>query len=112
MNSDKEITMPAELKEKKAWISRELTNILLLGIGFMFSMGSYSTCAMSQAVVGLNGVFVGVGQLVGGMLFASLGKCAQKHERDPALVLGGMYLSIPASAPFMVTKDPTFIKPK
>lgn len=48
MNSDKDVTIPVELQEKKPWISRELTNILLLGIGFMFSMGSYSTCAMSQ----------------------------------------------------------------
>ncbi|GAV02405.1 hypothetical protein RvY_12976-2 [Ramazzottius varieornatus] len=91
-------------------------SILGTSIGYTEAFGD-----LREALVGLNGVFVGVGQIAGGMLFASLGKCAQKHGRDPALVLGGMlshflayylvYVSLPANSPLLVTSDPTFIKP-
>lgn len=36
--------------EKSKVFDKELGNIILLGIGFMFSMGSYTTCAASQVV--------------------------------------------------------------
>ena len=58
--------------------------------------------------VGMHGIFVGLGEFLGGLLFGILGSHIVKRGRDPVVALGfvvhsaaafGVFLNIPDTAP-------------
>lgn len=67
----------------------------------------------------MSGIFIGVGEVLGGALFGILGRKMIRYGRDP-IVMGGfvihvlafflIFLNLPNSAPFNDTNDKAFIK--
>ena len=86
------------------------------GLELTFFSGVYSTCvgatkalgSDSDRLVGLTGIFIGVGEILGGGLFGILGKKTVRYGRDPIILLGGIlhllafmliFINIPDDAP-------------
>ena len=86
------------------------------GLELTFFSGVYSTSVgATQAfgsdadrLVGLTGIFIGVGEILGGGLFGIFGKKTVRYGRDPIILLGGIFhlaafmlifLNIPDDAP-------------
>jgi len=86
------------------------------GLELTFFSGVYSTSVAATSefgsdadrLVGLTGIFVGVGEILGGGIFGIFGKKTVKHGRDPIILLGGIchlvafmliFLNIPDDAP-------------
>lgn len=96
-----------------------------IGIEFGFLSGVYSTTvgatlrlADSKSLVGLSGIFIGVGEITGGALFGILGSRTNKYGRDPIILLGFLtqatgffliFLNVPDAAPLGDTFDGAFI---
>lgn len=83
-------------------------------IGFTKQLG----CDVKQ-LVGLSGIFIGVGEVVGGALFGILGTKTIRWGRDPIVLFGFLihivsffliFLNLPNSAPFGDTDEAAFIK--
>lgn len=73
---------------------------------------------ISNQLVALSGIFVGVGEVVGGMLFGILGHRVIRWGRDPIVIIGFLihilsffliFLNLPNSAPFKSTDDVAYI---
>lgn len=143
-NADKELRLP-ELKHEKplllAWhafvdsIRLFLTkNMLLLSLTFIYTgleltfySGVYSSCigfvkAMGverKRFVGLSGIFIGVGEVVGGAVFGILAsKISHKCGGWPVVITGlivhlfafiSIFLNLPNDAPFGNTDSKAFI---
>ncbi|XP_053678042.1 UNC93-like protein MFSD11 [Anopheles nili] len=85
-------------------------------IGFTNAIGS-----SPKQYVGLNGVFIGVGEVLGGVAFGLLGtRTTTRCGRDPIVITGGIlhlgayfliYLNLPNSAPFGSTDALSYIQP-
>lgn len=84
-------------------------------IGFTTAIGE-----SAKQLVGLNGVFLGVGEVLGGVCFGLLGKRTTKWGRDPIVIAGFIihiisffliFMNIPDSAPFGDTDDVAFLQP-
>nr|XP_029713910.1 UNC93-like protein MFSD11 [Aedes albopictus] len=84
-------------------------------IGFTEAIGE-----SAKQLVGLNGVFLGVGEVLGGVIFGLLGKRTAKWGRDPIVIAGFIIhissfflilMNIPNAAPFGDTDDVAFFKP-
>ncbi|EAT34452.1 AAEL013304-PA [Aedes aegypti] len=84
-------------------------------IGFTKAIGE-----SAKQLVGLNGVFIGVGEVLGGVFFGLLGKRTAKWGRDPIVIAGFIlhiisfvliFMNIPDAAPFGDTDEVAFIKP-
>jgi len=67
---------------------------------------------------GLHGIFVGVGEILGGLCFGILGHVLVKHGRDPVVLTGFVssmaafflaFINLPAAAPLGATTDDAFI---
>ncbi|XP_055329535.1 UNC93-like protein MFSD11 [Paramacrobiotus metropolitanus] len=110
-------------------------NMLLLfptfvyvGLELGFFINVYSTCVgyttrfglIRESLVGLTGVFIGVGQISGGLLFASVGKILTKHGRDIGVACGFLvhvlaffliWLTIPNDASLRITDKKAFFEP-
>ncbi|XP_046408837.1 UNC93-like protein MFSD11 [Ischnura elegans] len=83
-------------------------------IGFTKQLGD-----SAKQLIGLSGIFIGVGEVVGGMLFGILGKRTIRWGRDPIVLIGFLthiltfcliFLNLPDSAPFKDTFDLAYIK--
>lgn len=81
-------------------------------IGFTNAIGE-----SAKQLVGLNGVFLGVGEVLGGVSFGLLGKRTAKWGRDPIVVAGFIIhiisfllivMNIPDAAPFGDTDEVAF----
>ncbi|KAK9693022.1 Ion channel regulatory protein UNC-93 [Popillia japonica] len=82
-------------------------------IGFTKQLGDVST-----QLVGLAGIFIGVGEVLGGALFGILGEKTVRWGRDP-IIVGGfivhvaafflIFLNLPNSSPFGNTTEEAFI---
>jgi len=97
-----------------------------IGIEFSFLSGVYSTSIGntlqledSKSLVGLSGIFIGVGEIFGGALFGILGSKTNRYGRDPVILLGFLshaigffliFLNIPDAAPLVNTYNSAFIK--
>jgi hypothetical protein len=99
-----------------------------IGIEFSFLSGVYSTSVGatlqledSKSLVGMSGIFIGVGEITGGLLFGILGSKTNRYGRDPVILLGFLshaigffliFLNIPDAAPLGDTWDSAFIQSK
>lgn len=84
-------------------------------IGFTEAIGE-----SAKQLVGLNGVFLGVGEVLGGVVFGLLGKRTSKWGRDPIVIIGFIihiisffliFMNIPDAAPFGDTDAVAFFNP-
>ncbi|XP_049869126.1 UNC93-like protein MFSD11 [Pectinophora gossypiella] len=84
-------------------------------IGFTLAMGENA-----KQLVGLSGVFIGVGEVLGGALFGILGSKTTRWGRDPIVIMGYLihlvsffliFINLPAEAPFGDTKEISYINP-
>ncbi|VVD04557.1 UNC93-like protein MFSD11 isoform X1 [Leptidea sinapis] len=98
------------------------------GVELSFFSGVYSpsigfTLAMGDNVkqlVGLSGVFIGLGEVLGGALFGILGNKTTRWGRDPIVIMGYfihmtsfflIFINLPNVAPFGDTMDTSYISP-
>lgn len=66
------------------------------GLELGFFSGVYGTAVagtlqfgtIAKQLLGLNGIFIGVGEILGGGLFGMLGKKTNRYGRDPIVILG------------------------
>ncbi|XP_059141605.1 UNC93-like protein MFSD11 isoform X2 [Physella acuta] len=72
----------------------------------------------ANGLLGISGIFIGVGEILGGALFGLLGKKTNAHGRDPIIVLGYVvqitaffliFLDLPQNSPIDLTNQPTYI---
>ncbi|XP_052867864.1 UNC93-like protein MFSD11 isoform X1 [Anopheles cruzii] len=85
-------------------------------IGFTNAIGT-----SAKQLVGLNGVFIGIGEVLGGVAFGLLGsKITARYGRDPVVIVGVVihlvsyfliYINLPNVAPFGNTDEVSYIKP-
>ncbi|KAK2580548.1 hypothetical protein KPH14_007681 [Odynerus spinipes] len=145
-SADKEFQIPEPVKEKPllaAWYALRdafalfiTPKMLLLSLTFIYTgleltffSGVYSssigfTKAMGNSrkrLVGLSGIFVGIGEVVGGALFGIFAKRISGTCGGSSVVITGfvthlfafisIYLNLPNSAAFTDTDDKGFIEP-
>jgi hypothetical protein len=108
--------------------------MLLLAVGFAYTglhltffSGVYGTCVGhtlnlgndAKSYIGFCGMFIGVGEITGGLAFSIFGKRTNKYGRDPIVLLGFIvntcayyliFLNLPDSSPFGNTNDSAHIK--
>lgn len=84
-------------------------------IGFTNAIGS-----SAKQLVGLNGVFLGVGEVLGGVAFGLLGKRSAKWGRDPIVITGFIihiisyflvFMNLPDVAVFGDTDEVAYFNP-
>ncbi|XP_059473411.1 UNC93-like protein MFSD11 [Neocloeon triangulifer] len=82
-------------------------------IGFTQQLGENA-----KQLVGMSGIFIGVGEVAGGALFGILGKKTIRWGRDPIVIIGFLihilaffliFLNIPNAAPLGETNDEAFM---
>lgn len=96
------------------------------GIELSFFSGVYSSAVGftkqfgkdSKQLVGMSGIFIGLGEVLGGALFGILGDKTRRWGRDPIVMAGFVihvigffliFLNLPNAAPFEDTYDEAFI---
>ncbi|XP_066250469.1 UNC93-like protein MFSD11 [Euwallacea similis] len=107
-------------------------NMMLLCLTFVYTglelgfwSGVYGSCIGSSDVLpnskqlmGISGIFIGLGEVIAGAAFGILGSKTNKWGRDPIVILGFIlhvvsffviFLNIPNNAPFKETTDQAFI---
>lgn len=96
------------------------------GIELGFYSGVYGTAVgqtqsfqYAKELVGLSGVFIGIGEILGGLMFGIMGKKTTKWGRDPIVIAGflihilayfGIFLNLPNQSTVQATSDEAFIK--
>ncbi|KAL4709904.1 hypothetical protein ACJJTC_003867 [Scirpophaga incertulas] len=84
-------------------------------IGFTLAMGENA-----KQLVGLSGVFIGMGEVLGGALFGILGSKTTRWGRDPIVIIGYVihlgsffliFVNLPTEAPFGDTNAISYITP-
>lgn len=74
----------------------------------------------AKQLVGLSGIFIGVGEVLGGLLFGLMGSKTNKFGRDPIVIMGFIvhivsffliYLNLPNAAPLGDTTDIAYFDP-
>ncbi|CAH0397976.1 unnamed protein product [Chilo suppressalis] len=92
-----------------------LSGVYSPSIGFTLAMGENA-----KQLVGLSGVFIGVGEVLGGALFGILGNKTTRWGRDPIVIMGYLihlccffliFINLPTTAPFGDTSDVSYINP-
>ncbi len=103
-------------------------NKLFTGLELSFFSGVYgASIGFTQAfgesakqLVGLNGIFIGVGEVFGGVLFGLLGSKTKKFGRDAIVILGFIihilafflvFLNLPNASPIGETNDVSYLNP-
>lgn len=107
-------------------------DIMLLSVSFFFTglelgffSGVYGTAIgatkqlpSAKQYVGLNGIFIGIGEILGGATFGLFGKRTIRYGRDPIFLLGYVvsvvayfliFINIPDVAPLRETYDFAYI---
>ncbi|XP_050301655.1 UNC93-like protein MFSD11 [Anthonomus grandis grandis] len=95
------------------------------GLELGFWSGVYGSCIgftknlpSRKELVGMSGIFIGVGEVLGGAAFGILGSRTNKWGRDPIVIAGFIlhivsffliFLNLPNSSPFTDTADTAFI---
>ncbi|RUS80840.1 hypothetical protein EGW08_011395, partial [Elysia chlorotica] len=97
------------------------------GFELTFFSGVYGACISnnqhfgenSTSLMGISGIFIGVGEILGGMLFGILGQKTNKYGRDAVVLLGYVvhmvafyliFINMPAHAPIGETNGATYIQ--
>lgn len=84
-------------------------------IGFTLGFGD-----QAKQLVGMSGIFIGIGEVLGGVLFGLLGSKTTKFGRNPVVVMGLVIhlitfaligLNLPNSAPFQDSSDTSLFNP-
>lgn len=84
-------------------------------MGFTLAFGE-----SAKQLVGLCGIFIGIGEVLGGVTFGLLGKKTIRYGREPIIISGCVvsvlaliltYLNLPDNSPLGETADPTIINP-
>uniref|UniRef100_A0A5S6N6X4 UNC93-like protein MFSD11 n=1 Tax=Xenopus tropicalis TaxID=8364 RepID=A0A5S6N6X4_XENTR len=100
-------------------------NLFISGLELTFYSGVYGTCigsmkvfeADAKSLIGLSGIFVGLGEVLGGGLFGLLGKY-NYFGRNPVVILGVVvhflafymiYLYMPSDAP-IASREGTYLR--
>ncbi|XP_052821047.1 UNC93-like protein MFSD11 [Mya arenaria] len=100
--------------------------IAYTGIELTFFSGVYGTCisnnshfgAESKGLIGISGMFIGVGEIVGGTFFGLMGKSTNRHGRDLIVMFGYVvhmgcfyliYINLPERSPLEASYGDTFI---
>ncbi|XP_041634227.1 UNC93-like protein MFSD11 [Cheilinus undulatus] len=91
--------LDAFVKACKMFVTKEML-LLSISIGYTgleltFYSGVYGTCigAMNQfgkdakSLIGISGIFIGIGEILGGGVFGMLNKC-NRYGRNPVVLLG------------------------
>lgn len=109
-------------------------DMMLLSVSFFFtglelsffsgvygsSIGFTLSLKGSKQLLGLNGMFIGIGEILGGSAFGLLGKRTNRLGRDPVFLLGFLvhlvsyfliFINLPYTSPLNDTHDPAFITP-
>nr|CAI5855156.1 unnamed protein product [Callosobruchus analis] len=117
---------------KGAWRLFITRDMLLLSITFLYTglelgffSGVYSSCIgftsafeNGKELVGISGIFIGLGEVIGGSLFGILGSKTVKWGRDPIVASGFIihaisffliFVNLPNDSPFGETKDTAYI---
>uniref|UniRef100_A0A182YR78 UNC93-like protein MFSD11 n=1 Tax=Anopheles stephensi TaxID=30069 RepID=A0A182YR78_ANOST len=139
-DGDVPVELGAEVRPREAFLNAirlfRTPRMILLSITFVYTglalsffSGVYgSSIGFTNAIgtsakqyVGLNGVFIGVGEVLGGVAFGLLGtRTTTRWGRDPIVIAGGVlhmaayfliYLNLPNSAPFGNTDALSYIQP-
>ncbi|CAG0906436.1 unnamed protein product, partial [Cyprideis torosa] len=101
---------------------------LYTGLELSFFSGVYGSCIgftedygdRRKQLVGLSGIFIGLGEILGGALFGILGMRTAVYGRDPIVLLGMLthvttffiiFLILPFDAPFGETESIAFLQP-
>lgn len=96
------------------------------GLELGFFSGVYGTCIgrtqsfgdIAKQLVGINGMFIGVGEILGGGIFGLMGKTTNRFGRDPVILLGYVvhmisfflvFLNIPGKSALESTSQPAYI---
>ncbi|XP_054283859.1 UNC93-like protein MFSD11 isoform X3 [Macrosteles quadrilineatus] len=100
---------------------------LYTGFELSFYCGVYSSCIgftkefgdSAKTLVGMSGIFIGVGEVLGGVVFGLMGSRTNRWGRDPIVILGfiihvvaffSIYLNLPNTSPFGETVDKAHIQ--
>ncbi|XP_048575667.1 UNC93-like protein MFSD11 isoform X2 [Nematostella vectensis] len=109
----------AFLTSIRLFITRDMMLLSLCfaytGLELTFFSGVYGTCVgntqqlpNSKKLIGLTGMFIGVGEIIGGLTFGIFGKRTNRFGRDPIVLFGLfihwvafilIFLNIPSDAP-------------
>lgn len=119
----------------RAFALLKTKNMLLLcvvfaytGFELTFFSGVYGACishtqhfgSSANSLLGISGIFIGVGEILGGGVFGLAGKRTNKYGRDPIVMLGYIchmaafyliFLNLPDQSPIKDTLDATYITP-
>merc|ERR1712122_455982 len=96
------------------------------GVSLTFWSGVYGASvantnafgSWAKSLNGMHGIFVGLGEIIGGLGFGIFGHVLVKRGRDPVIVLGYVcnlvafylaFINLPASAPLGPTDEAAFI---
>lgn len=102
--------------------------IAYTGIELTFFSGVYGTCISNtpqfgdnaKGLIGISGMFIGVGEILGGAAFGLMGKRTNKYGRDPIVLLGYLahmaaffliFMNIPNGSPQDNTDSATYMTP-
>ncbi|XP_045595130.1 UNC93-like protein MFSD11 isoform X2 [Procambarus clarkii] len=129
--SDDSLGSPFDALKKSFSLFRTKDMLLLsatffyTGIELSFFSGVYSACLSStlrfpdpKRLVGLSGMFIGIGEILGGGVFGIFGSKTVKYGRDPIVLLGYLvhmlcffliFLNLPTISPLSNTTDPSFL---
>uniref|UniRef100_A0A182PC14 UNC93-like protein MFSD11 n=1 Tax=Anopheles epiroticus TaxID=199890 RepID=A0A182PC14_9DIPT len=118
-NGDVPVELSESVRPREAFLSLSLSffsGVYGSSIGFTNAIGT-----SAKQYVGLNGVFIGVGEVLGGVAFGLLGtRTTTRWGRDPIVIAGGVlhmaayfliYLNLPNGAPFGSTDEVAYIHP-
>ncbi|XP_063605818.1 UNC93-like protein MFSD11 isoform X2 [Penaeus indicus] len=117
---------------KKSFALFKTKDMLLLSVTFFYTgielsffSGVYSACLGStlrfpdpKRLVGLSGMFIGVGEILGGGVFGIFGSKTVKSGRDPIVILGYVvhmvcffliFMNLPTNSPLQNTLDTAFL---
>lgn len=102
--------------------------IAYTGIELTFFSGVYGTCISNtpqfgddaKGLIGISGMFIGVGEILGGAAFGLMGKRTNKYGRDPIVLLGYLahmaaffliFMNIPNGSPQNSNDSATYMTP-
>lgn len=97
------------------------------GIELSFFSGVYGTSLgftknfgdVAKQLIGMSGIFIGIGEVLGGLLFSILGTKTAKWGRDPIVIVGFVvhmlsffliFINLPNDSPLKETSEEAYIK--
>ncbi|XP_052262604.1 UNC93-like protein MFSD11 [Dreissena polymorpha] len=100
--------------------------IFYTGIELTFFSGVYGTCLSNnlhfgkeaKGLIGISGMFIGVGEILGGSLFGLMGKSTNRHGRDLIIMFGYVvhmvcffliFINLPERSPINESNEATYI---